>query len=264
MCISDALRSTITTPLAIIGNVTAFLFLVAVLATPHWYDIQAELPPSVRIDERVSSSHNYTISWNMGAVYYCYYAQGYTNITGKTSTFKFGNYSYDLPTLSNCVFAFHNVQGMEQCKNSTYSDADIAACGATEVMFFLFYFAFILNLVTGALTFFMCCAKCVTCGCCGNSFSFLAAIPATLGVLCLLLSVFMAFCNVNAYSTYLNAYGFLSESLFDSVTVQLGLSFYLALVATVATIVTSIVLSCDARHSALDCCAKTGEEYALW
>jgi len=290
MCCCDALKSTITTPIVVIGNIVAFIMLVAIFATPEWYNINASPPPIVKsssINNSTTKSvpppvqppaaiNNSTSSfvWRMGAIYYCYNLKAMNGSKELVSEASGGS-QIDITVSNNiemfkaiqdfqCVVQFHSVQQFMECKNATFSDTEIASCGSTEVIFFLLYAAFFLNLVTGALTFLMCCTKCVTCGCCGNSFSFLAVLPAGLGLLCLLISVIISVGNLKPYAAFLLSNGFLANSIWVNGVVDVGMSFYFGLIATAATFVTTLFLVWDAKSSALDCCAKGADSYALW
>jgi len=258
-CACDALKSTIITPVVIISNVIAFIFLVAVLATPSWYTISATVPPSVVIEDFQvpANGRNNTFVLGMGAIYSCFHSQGVGNVTNLNQLMSAVNNLTQL----GCSVKLHNTTNLEACRNSTIPDKSQASCAATEIGFIIFYIACFFNLLTGALTFFMCCAKCVTCGCCGNSFSFLASIPAWLGFISLATCLLVTWGNMFNYGDYLLSYG--SLSMADSVVIQVGVSFKLLAVATVSTLVVAVFLSIDARDSVLECCCKAGE-YALW
>jgi len=276
-CPCDAIKSTLTTPVTVIGNIVAFIMLVAIFATPEWYNINASLPPLVRSSTNASAPvppNNASFVWKMGAVYYCFNLKAIGNYTNQQMSEATNQNQLDITVHNNamftaiqdfkCVVQFHSLQEFMECKNSTYTDTEIASCGSTEVIFFLLYAAFFLNLVTGALTFLMCFTKCLTCGCCGNSFSFIAVLPAGLGLLCLLVSVAISVSNLKPYADFLVSNGFLANSIWVNGVVEVGMSFYFGLVAMVATFITVVFLVWDAKTSVLDCCAKGGDSYALW
>jgi len=234
------IQNTIFTPIIVIGNIVAFGLIVAALFTPMWYSIEP-------IFHNNATDKNITYYEEMGALMTC---------VVQSEDLKQIVLSDNTSDLA-CLFKIHSSSDFEACGMSSGIDMNNEnSCKATQVAFFLLYIAFFLNLISGVLTGFMCCTKCISAGTCGNSFSCIGMIPTWIGFVVLLLAILISAANTNYYASYMSSYGFTFPYPLITVNVHLGASFYVACGAMVVTLIEAIAMSWDAKDSILECCCN--------